>query len=64
MNQVLEFDFAFPPLQEQQTIVHHLDTLREQTQTLVAVYQKKIADLDELRKSILGRVFEGELTEK
>jgi len=50
---------------EQQTIVRQLDALQERTQTLVAVYQKKIADLEELRKSILRRAFVGELlTEK
>jgi type I restriction enzyme S subunit len=28
------------------------------------VYQKKIADLEELKKSILKKAFAGELTEK
>lgn len=61
MNQVLEFDFAFPPLQEQQTIVRQLDALRAETQKLEALYKKKIADLDELKKSILQKAFAGEL---
>src|SRR5690606_7178935 len=61
MNQVLEFDFAFPPLKEQQTIVRQLDALRVETQKLEAVYQKKIADLEELKKSILQKAFAGEL---
>ena len=69
MNQVLEFDFAFPTLKEQQTIVRQLDALRAETQKLEAVYQKKIADLEELKKSILqlalspveGKAFAGEL---
>lgn len=62
MNQVLEFDFAFPPLKtEQQTIVRQLDALRAETQKLEAVYQQKIADLDELKKSILQKAFAGEL---
>lgn len=65
MNQVLEFDFAFPPIQEQQTIVRQLDALRAETQKLEAVYQKKIDDLEELKKSILQKAFAGELkTEK
>ena len=63
MNQVLEFDFAFPPLKEQQTIVRQLDALRAETQKLEAVYQKKIADLEELKKSILQKAFNGELIE-
>jgi type I restriction enzyme S subunit len=54
-----------PPLKEQQTIVRQLDALRAETQKLEAVYQKKIADLEELKKSILQKAFAGELkTEK
>ena len=50
---------------EQQTIVRQLDALRAETQKLEAVYQKKIADLEELKKSILQKTFAGELkTEK
>ena len=61
MNQVLEFDFAFPPLKEQQTIVRQLDALRAETQKLEAVYQKKLDDLEELKKSVLRKAFAGEL---
>lgn len=57
--------FPFPTLKEQQTIVRQLDALRAETQKLEAVYQKKIADLEELKKSILQKAFAGELkTEK
>ncbi len=52
-------------LEEQQTIVRQLDALRTETQKLEAVYQKEIADLEELKKSILQKAFAGELkTEK
>ncbi len=51
----------YPPIQEQQTIVRQLDALRAETQKLEAVYQKKIADLEELKKSILQKAFAGEL---
>lgn len=56
----------FPKSKEtQQTIVRQLDALRAETQKLEAVYQKKIADLEELKKSILQKAFAGELkTEK
>jgi type I restriction enzyme S subunit len=54
-----------PSLKEQQTIVRQLDVLRTETQKLEAVYQKKIYDLEELKKSILQKAFAGELkTEK
>jgi type I restriction enzyme S subunit len=59
------FQFSFPPLKDQQTIVRQLDALRAETQKLEAVYQQKIADLEELKKSILQKAFAGELkTEK
>jgi type I restriction enzyme S subunit len=46
---------------EQQTIVRQLDALLAETQKLEAVYQKKIDDLEELKKSILQKAFAGEL---
>jgi type I restriction enzyme S subunit len=49
---------------EQQTIVSQLDALRAETQKLEAVYQKKIDDLEELKKSILQKAFAGELSHK
>ena len=61
MNQVLEFNFSFPSLKEQQAIVHKLDTLRIETQKLESIYQKKILLLEELKKSILQKAFSGEL---
>jgi type I restriction enzyme, S subunit len=64
MNQVLDFDFAYPPIIKQQTIVRQLDTLRAETQKLEAVYQKKIDALEELKKSILAKAFAGELETK
>jgi type I restriction enzyme S subunit len=48
-------------LKEQQTIVRQLDVLRAETQKLEAAYQKKIDDLEELKKSILQKAFSGEL---
>lgn len=49
---------------EQQTIVRQLDALRAKTQKLEAVYQQKIADLEELKKSILQKAFAEELKTK
>jgi type I restriction enzyme, S subunit len=48
-------------LTEQQTIVSKLDALQIETKKLEAIYTQKIADLDELKKSILQRAFAGEL---
>lgn len=46
---------------EQQTIVRQLDALRAELQKLEAVYQRKIEDLEELKKSILQKAFSGAL---
>lgn len=61
-NVILKFPKS---LKEQQTIVSKFDKLQTETQQLQILYQKKIAALDELKKSILQKAFRGELvTEK
>ena len=55
------YPIPLPSLKEQQTIVHQLDALRAETQKLEAVYQKKLYDLEELKKSVLRKAFAGEL---
>lgn len=51
----------YPSIKDQQTIVSKLDALREQTKKLEAVYEKKLQDLEELKKSVLSKAFSGEL---
>ncbi|MFT4757377.1 MAG: type I restriction enzyme S subunit [Vicingaceae bacterium] len=51
-------------LDEQNFIVNQLDNLRVETLKLEAVYQKKMDDLEELKKSILQKAFAGELETK
>jgi type I restriction enzyme S subunit len=48
-------------LDEQKKIVSQLDALRAETQKLEAIYRKKIADLEEMKKSLLQKAFSGEL---
>ena len=48
-------------LEIQQQIVTQLDQLQEQTNLLVTKYQQKLANLEELKKSILEKAFKGEL---
>ncbi|MEE6188050.1 restriction endonuclease subunit S [Niabella digestorum] len=55
------FPILLPPLKDQQTIVRQLDALRAETQKLEGLYQKKIDNLEELKKSILQKAFSGEL---
>jgi type I restriction enzyme S subunit len=56
-----EIVIPLPALKVQKTIVHQLDALRTETQKMEAIYQKKIADLEELKKSVLQKAFAGEL---
>ena len=46
-----------PPVSEQQSIVQKLDALSSETKKLEANYQKKLEDLEELKKSILQKAF-------
>lgn len=50
-----------PSIQEQKTIVKKIDELSAETKKLESIYQQKLADLEELKKSILGKAFNGEL---
>ncbi len=45
----------------QQRIVKKLDALRAETQKLEDIYQQKIEELEDLKKSILQKAFNGEL---
>jgi type I restriction enzyme S subunit len=51
-------------LKEQQYIVKKLDALSAETKKLEAIYQKKIENLEELKKAVLGKAFRGELCEQ
>ena len=53
---------SFPTsIAEQQAINAQLNRLTEETQRLEAIYQRKLAALDELKQSLLHRAFNGEL---
>ena len=48
-------------LKEQKKIVKNLDALSAETQKLEALYIQKIADLEEMKKSVLQKAFSGQL---
>lgn len=50
-----------PTPAEQKRVVVKLDALREETQRLESLYQRKLAALDELKKSLLHQAFSGAL---
>ena len=45
----------------QQQIVYMLEELSNQTELLQQKYQQKLANLEELKKSILEKAFKGQL---
>ncbi len=50
-----------PPIEQQQVIVKKLNELSSETKRLEAIYEQKLKDLEELKKSILQKAFNGEL---
>jgi len=56
-----DFKIKLPKLSDQKLIVKKLDELSEKTKRLEEIYKQKLADLDELKKSILAKAFNGEL---
>lgn len=61
-NEIKEIQMNFPSSKSiQLAIVRKLDSLRAETQKLEAIYKQKLANLEELKKSILQKAFAGEL---
>ena len=61
LSDVRNIVIKLPSLKEQETIVKKLDSLSLETKRLEAIYQTKINDLEELKKSLLQKAFSGEL---
>jgi type I restriction enzyme S subunit len=60
-SKLAELLIPIPPFTEQQRIVANLDALSAETKKFEAIYNKKLANLEELKKSILQKAFSGEL---
>ena len=50
-----------PPIEQQKKIVIKLDFISTETKKLEAIYTQKIADLEEMKKSVLQKAFSGQL---
>ncbi|WP_442765352.1 restriction endonuclease subunit S [Sulfurospirillum cavolei] len=62
LEEIREVVIPFPRQKnKQETIVAKLDALSEQTKKLESIYEQKLANLEELKKSILQKAFNGEL---
>ena len=55
------FTISLPDLDTQKKVVCQLKRLNKQTQSLESKYQQELNSLEELKKSILQKAFEGEL---
>ena len=55
-------EVPYPPISQQRILITKIETLSTKTKKLESIYQKKLADLDELKKSILHKAFNGVLS--
>lgn len=55
------FEIPLPPLSEQERIVKHLDSLQEKIRLLEEIYNKTLANCDELKQALLTKAFNGEM---
>ena len=61
LGMIKELEIELPSLDEQQRIVSTMDVVREETQRLARLYERKHAALEALKKSLLHQAFTGEL---
>ena len=60
-KQIESFKFMLPPMSDQESIANTLNELLLNTQRLDEIYEEKLTALDELKKSLLHRAFNGDL---
>jgi len=60
-NQVHPIEVTWPHVAKQKALVETLDSLEEQTQRLDRIYERKVAALEALKKSLLHQAFTGAL---
>jgi len=60
---VAELLVPLPNIKEQLAIEKKFNLISSETKKLEAIYTQKLADLEELKRSILAKAFNGELTE-
>jgi type I restriction enzyme S subunit len=61
MGLIKELPVLLPPIKRQKELVLAFDSLKEETQRLADIYERKLAALDALKKSLLHQAFTGEL---
>lgn len=61
-SQIENFLIRVPSTSEQEAVLDRLDRIMERRDRLVSAYRSKLADLANLRQSLLQKAFSGELT--
>ena len=61
ISDLRNININFPEEKEQRQIVSQLDSLSEETSRLESIYQQKLSNLEELKKSLLQQAFSGAL---
>ncbi len=61
LEQLKGFVINLPPIKDQNRIVKEIDAVFIKTKKLETIYKEKLANLEELKKSILKKAFNGEL---
>jgi len=61
LTELRKFPILFAPLAEQRAIVGRLEALSAETGRLEEIYQQKVESLEELKKPVLAKAFEGEI---
>ena len=61
LRDIKPVQISCPPIALQESIVSILDSLLAETQRLASIYERKLASLDELKKSLLHQAFSGQL---
>ena len=61
IHDIRTFPIPLPPIAEQHEIVKKLEAVSAETQHLESIYQRKLAALDALKKSLLHQAFTGGL---
>jgi type I restriction enzyme S subunit len=60
---IKEYSIPVPDFDIQQRVIFELKELDDLIDGVIYLYQKKVALLDDLKKSLLQKAFSGELTE-
>ena len=60
-NDIGNLALFLPPLPEQKDVVKKIDGLAGEVKKLEGIYRQKVADLEDLKKSVLQKAFFGEL---